>query len=59
MNTSIKLAIVVTLLLLGWVTLIWVQWQQPLDIAEGLIGIPLAMILMAALAALAAQDKGV
>lgn len=56
MKVSIKLIAVTVILLMGWAALIWVQWQQPLEIAEGLLGIPLVMVLMAALAALAAQD---
>ncbi|XOV80193.1 MAG: hypothetical protein ACFHVJ_04375 [Aestuariibacter sp.] len=56
MKVSIKLIAVTVILLMGWAALIWVQWQHPLEIAESLLGIPLVMVLMAALAALAAQD---
>lgn len=57
MRLTNKLLLIVATLVAGWTTLIWVQWEQPREIITSLLGIPVVMILMAVLAALAAQDN--
>lgn len=57
MNRYIRLPLIITTLLLSWALMIWMQWNHHLETSINLVGMPLMMLAMALLAALAAQGK--
>lgn len=56
MRSAMKLTMVLATLVAGWGILIWMQWVKEFDVQFSIIGMPIAMLLMAFLAVLAVNE---